>query len=247
MSLRAVLCLFVLLLICLAVVGCTRTAEHEAEKRINPLLTDYIGPADKWETRVRGDSMGAVMRGRVRSVHVVGTNVRLHPDLTAAQLTLDFSEVAVDTKAQRLSNVGAATFECKIAGDVIDRYCRKLRPDINDLKISLRGDVFVVTARPDNLKIVTVPVSVEGKLVPRAVSQLDFDPDRAKLTTLPVPEMILDFIARRLNPAVDLTNLPIALRFERSQVRGGYLILSGSVPPDDLIRASSQPQPTRPR
>jgi hypothetical protein len=221
--------------------GCTRTVEREAEKRINPILTQYIGPAEKWETRVRGESAGAVMRGRVKSVHIEGTNVQLHPDLTAAKLTLDFAEVEVDKNAGRLTNVGSASFTCRIGEAVIDRYCRKLRPDIKDLKITLRGDAFVVTARPDNLRVVSVPVSLEGRLVPRDISRLDFDPDRAKLTILPVPELVLDYIARRLNPAIDLTHLPIRLQFTRSEVRGGYLILSGTVPPDDLVRASGQP------
>jgi hypothetical protein len=108
-------------------------------------------------------------------------------------------------------------------------------------RITLRGDAFVVTARPDNLRVVSVPVSLEGRLVPRDISRLDFDPDRAKLTILPVPELVLDYIARRLNPAIDLTHLPIRLQFTRSEVRGGYLILSGTVPPDDLVRASGQP------
>jgi hypothetical protein len=232
-------------LLLLPVYGCTRPVEREAEKRINPLLTQYIGPAEKWETRVHGDSAGAIMRGRVKSVHVEGKNVRLHPDLTAAQLTLDFSEIEVDKNAGRLKNVGSASFTCRIAGDVIDLYCRKLRPDIKELQITLRGDSFVVKARPDNLKIVSVPVSVEGRLVPRDISRLDFAPDRAKLTILPVPELILDYIASRLNPAIDLSQLPIRLQFTRSEVRGGFLILSGTVPPDDLVRASGQPLPPR--
>jgi hypothetical protein len=227
-------------------IGCTRPVEREAEKRVNAILPQYIGPAEKWETRVRGDSAGAVMRGRMKSVHIAGKNVRLHPDLTAANLTLDFTEIEVDMRAQRLKNIGNASFVCRISGDVIDRYCRKLRPDINELNIALRGDSFIVTAKPDNLKIVAVPVSLEGRLVPRDIGKLDFDPDRAKITILPLPELLLDFVARKLNPAVDLSHLPIALRFEKSEVRGGYLILTGSVPADDLIRASTQP-PFAPR
>jgi hypothetical protein len=231
-------------LICLFSPGCARVAEQKAEQRVNALLPGYIGPAQRYQTRIRSESTGALMRGRVRSVHVDGTSVQLEPMLTFDTLTLDFSEVEVDPKAGVLRSVGSAAFGCRIAEASLNRYVRAQRPDIPDLSIALRGDRIVVTARPEVLGI-GAPVSVEGTLAPRSGgSYLNFEPDRAKVTIVPVPGLVLDYLSRRLNPVIDLSRLRVPIRVERAEVRGGALHLSGSVLPDDLLKAAgatSQP------
>ena len=57
----------------LCVAGCARPAEKVAEKTIVALLPGYIGPAESYKVRVKSDSLGAMMRGRVRTVHIDGS------------------------------------------------------------------------------------------------------------------------------------------------------------------------------
>ncbi len=216
--------------------GCSRSAEREAEKRVNTVLTNYIGPADKWDTRVRSDSAGAVMRGRFKSISIVGKNVRVDPNMSLEDLTLDFEAVEVDTKAQRLNSVGKATFSCRLRDVVLSRYCRKRRPNINGLDITFEENNLVVHAKPDALGLFKVPITVAGKLKPRGTAQLDFDPNKANLSILPVPEAVLDYLASKLNPAIDLTHLVAPLRIERTEINGSLMTVSGSIAPDDLLK-----------
>lgn len=216
--------------------GCGRTAEREAEKHVNAVLNNYIGPADKWDTRVRSESAGAVMRGRFKSISIVGKNVRVDPNMTLEDLTLDFEAVEVDTKAKRLNSVGKAIFSCRLRDVVLSRYIRNRRPNINGLNLTFDDGNLVVHAKPDALGLFTVPVSVAGKLKPRGTAQLDFDPNKANLSILPVPEKILDYLAEKLNPAVDLTHLVAPLRIERTEINGSMLTVSGSIAPDELLK-----------
>lgn len=226
----------VLLLGVLLLVGCARPAEREAEKRVNALLPRYIGPAQKWETKIKGDSMGAVMRGRLRSVHIVGTGVQVAPDLILEKVLLDFEEVAVDTKAQRLQSVGKATFSGSVRDVVLSRYLRKQRPDIKGLNLTFDKGEIVVHADPDAFGIIKVPTDVRGRLVPRGGGVMDFAPSGANISIVPIPQPVLDYLSKKLNPAVDLSHLTAPLQLERAETSGFFLTLSGSIRPDDLLR-----------
>lgn len=228
--------ILIIALLTLFSAGCNRTAEREAEKHVNVVLTNYIGPADKWDTRVRSDSAGAVMRGRFKSINIVGKNVRVDPNMTLEDLTLDFEAVEVDTKAKRLNSVGKATFSCRLRDVVLSQYCRKRRPNIEGLDITFEGNNLVVHAKPDALGLFKVPVSVAGTLKPRGTAQMDFDPNKANVAILPIPERVLDYVANKLNPVIDLSHVVAPLRIERAEINGSLMTVSGSIAPDELLK-----------
>lgn len=223
----------------LSTAGCAhRYADGKASDRVNAILPGYIGPADSYETHVASDSTGALLRGHIRSVHIEGHGVRLQPNLTVAALTLDFGEVMVDPHAGALRSIGSARFVCRISEGDLDRYVRSLRPDIPELSVALPGRSVRVTAKSALIGI-SAPVSVEGVLTPNlGFTTLNFEPDRAKVSFLPLPGLLLDYLSKRLNPAVDLTNLRVPIRVSRADVHDGMLELTGSVAPDDLMRAA---------
>jgi hypothetical protein len=230
------LTLLLSLLTALLVTGCTRTAEKKAESEINKVLPRYIGPANEWKTRIKGDSMGAVMRGRIRSVQIDGKGVRVSPDLPLEDMHLEFDEVEVDTKAGRLKSIGSASFTCRVRDVILDRYCRQLRKDINGLEVRFDSDNILVSAKPDALGIIQVPVTVGGKLVPQGESKLLFSPNQAKVSIVPVPEPVVDYLVGKLNPTIDLSHLIVPLRVQRANVEGKFLTISGTIAPDDILR-----------
>jgi hypothetical protein len=229
-----------------SVVGCGRVAEDEAAKRVNALLPKYLGPARTYSTRVRGDSAGAILRGRLKRVQVTGADVQLDPDLVVDDLTLDFEEVDVDTKAQVLRSVGNAAFACRIGAANLDHYVRARRDDIPGLRVALKGSSIAVSMAADALGILSVPITVEGRLVPRGGGALDFEPDRARLSIVPIPRMVLDILAHRLNPVIELTDVAIPIQVTRAEVRDGALALTGFIKPDDVLRAASGTTPAAP-
>ena len=223
----------------LALLGCARPGEREAEKAILRLLPDYLGPAKRYTAKVRGKSLGAISRGHLREVRIVGYDVRLTDELTVRELTLDADEVAVDLKSRTLQGVTQALFSARIDPAPLDAMARKRRPKLLDLKLRLTGKWVEVTLRPEVFGYPTVPITVLGTLAPRGGGRaLDFEPDRGRLGVVPIPEALLDFVAERLNPVVDLSALTVPIRVDRAEVSGGSLVLSGNIPPDRLARWS---------
>ncbi|MDX1933918.1 MAG: DUF2993 domain-containing protein [Capsulimonadales bacterium] len=232
--------------------GCTRRVEQEAEKQFKAALPEYVGPAERYDVRVRSDSAGAVMRGRLRQVRVDGRKVQVEPTLTLDRLTLDFEEVSLDTRARRLQSIGRATFECRIHAPVLQEYVRRQHPEIPDLGIALRADSLFITARPDALGLVEKPfqldlpgklpvtITVEGKLTPSGPTQLNFSPEKAGVSIVPIPRFALEFLAKRLNPVVNLSTMKVPIQADRAFVRGEYLHFTGTIRPEDLLRLPSR-------
>lgn len=227
--------LLTLLLLFAPLAGCRRPAEREAEKRILSLLTRYIGPADKYTTKVTGDSSSAVLRGRLRKVHVEGKRVRLTPDLIVDDLVMDFDEVSVDTRAGRLQNVGRATFTGRISDVSLTRYLRQTRSGIAGLGIALEDGRIEVSATPELLDIISVPITVRGTLAPRGKSRLVFVPDRAQVSIIPIPGVALDWLTSRLNPTLDISLANAPLQVGGVQIRDRSLYVSGSIAPEDIL------------
>lgn len=221
--------------------GCGRAVERKAEDAVNAILPEYVGPAEKYQTRVRGGTT-AIVRGRLRSVHVEGTQVRLMPQLTADTLVLDLDDVEVDTKARTLRSVGAIAFVAELGETNLRRYVDAQNFDIRDLRVSLANGAVRVTARPVLLGIPTVPFTVSGRLVVRGADgfALDFQPSRANVSVVPVPGILLDYLSEKLNPLLDLSTLRLPIHVREAQIERNRLVLRGTVRPDDLLRAAQQ-------
>ncbi|MES2461557.1 MAG: DUF2993 domain-containing protein [Armatimonadota bacterium] len=234
------------LLIFLTAPGCARVAESKAEQAVNDLLPSFLGPADSYRTRVRGKSVGAVMRGRLDSVQVEGTNVRLDDGMTIDKLGMEFQAISIDTQARKLSHLGSAQFTARIGTVNLNRYVTVKRPTLAGLVITLGDGSASVEARPAllasyGLPGLKVPVAVEGKLVPTGDgTKLDFVPEGARVSVLPIPRPVIDYLARTLNPAVDLSSLPIPVRILDAQIRPDGVYLTGDAPSEDLLRAANK-------
>ena len=228
------------LLVLLVCGACGRVVRGKAEDRIDAVLPRYLGPADRYETRIDAASAGAVLRGHLRLIHIVGTRVQLRPNLVVDTLTLDARSVTADPRRGTLTAVESAAFRCRISAAHLQSYLISRRLGIPDLSLETQGEFLVVRARPDLLGVVPVPVRVKGLLVPEASGDLlDFVPDRASVTILPVPRVLLSYFSRRLNPIVDLRDLPVAIHVDTAAVESGALVLTGTVPPDTLLRAAN--------
>lgn len=221
--------------------GCARRiAEGKAAAYVNALAPRYVGPADKWDSHIDGDSLQAVARGHIRRVHMEGQNVLLQTNFKAESVTLDFSDVAVNLKENTLESVGEVRFSCRIGSENLDTYVRSLRASgLRDMHIGLTNDRIVVTARPEVLGVAPVPVRVEGFLTPRDNGTfLDFTPDTARVSIIPVPGLVLPYIARKLNPTLDMKNLRVPIQITQAVVMRGVLVLRGTIAPADLLRAA---------
>jgi hypothetical protein len=233
------LALFFLPILLVSVIGCSRPAERVAEKRINALLPEYLGPADRYSTRVRETTSG-LLRGRLRRVEVNGVNVRLSDDLTVDHLALHISDVSVDTRAQRIQSVGAIRVAATVGETNLNRYLRARRPDIAGLQVRLGTGEATVRATPEVADLFGVPLQVRGVLRPRSGGALlDFVPGGARVSIVPIPGPVLRFVGERLNPVVDLQTLHAPFRVEQITLRPGAAVLTGSADPAMLLASAA--------
>lgn len=234
----------VLLATLLFLTGCHRPVETRAEHAITDLLPRYLGPAQKYTARVSGRP-DAIFRGRLRSVHIEGTNVQMLPNLVVSRLVVDVKDVSVDRGSGALQNVGETRFSARLSEAAINGYVTRRRPELRDLSISLGADgKATVTARPEILGISTIPVSLRGIVrLQGDGSHLDFQPDKASLDVgigkigTPLPEFVADQIASRLNPVADLSEAPFPIVAESVIVEQGAATISGYVPSGELQKA----------
>jgi LmeA-like phospholipid-binding len=221
----------------LIVAGCARPGEKKAERAVEELLPSYLGPAQSYKTQVKAASLGALMRGRVRTVTIIGRGVQLMPECTVAELRVDASEIEIDKGSQTLKSVGEARFIARIEEKELDRLVRTRRPKLADLRVTLRGTQVRVRVTPEVLGYPTVPVQVEGSLLSKGGgASLDFEPNAARLLIVPIPKAVLDFVAERINPVVDFSALKAPIRVETAEVAGGSLILRGFLPPERVTQ-----------
>ena len=221
--------------------GCTHAVEETADRKVNDVLPRYLGPADHYETHLHASSTGAMLRGRVQSIEIVGTGVHLQPELTVEMLEIEAQAVEVDPKHGSLENVGSASFACTITSSQLDRYMRSRRTNIAGLSVKVGGDRLIVRAKPEALGLIGIPVQVRGTLAPEPGGTfIDFVPDRASVAIVPIPGPVLDLLAQRLNPVIDLTRLPIGIHIDSALCDGDVLTLRGTVDTSDILKAAAQ-------
>lgn len=219
--------------------SCARPGEKKAERAVEELLPQYLGVAQSYRVQVKGASLGALMRGRVRTVTIIGHGVQLLPECRVTELRLDATEIEVDKGRQSLKSVGEARFIARIEERELDRLVRARRPKLAGLALGLRGSRVRVQVTPEILGYPTLPVQVDGSLLARGGgATLDFEPDKARLLILPIPKPILDFVAERINPVVDFSALKAPIRVEKAEVKGGALWLTGYLPPEGVAGLS---------
>lgn len=229
----------VLLLLLLAA-GCGRPIERVAEKRLNERLRSLIGPADRYATRVRGGE--SLLRGRARSVHVDGWNVRVTEDLIFDAVAFDLADVEADRDTGQIRRLGSVAFAAELGEENLMRYVRSRRINIPELRLRLDESAITVSGRPEVFGFSPARVSVSGNLAPRpggSGTLLDFTPSRARVAIVPIPGPVLRYVAERLNPVLDLSTFPIPVRVSGAEVQNGRLRVRGSVDPEEVIRRSA--------
>jgi len=224
--------------------GCARIAQRKAEQGINGFLPQYLGPADKYETKVSG-SFSALSAGRVGGIRITGTNVRVSPDLTVNNLQLNLTDVetgAGKNGARTLTKVGGATFAVRLSGANLTAYGRARRPDLSNLKIETINGVLALSARPQLAGYPLATIRVEGSLSPRPEngSQLDFSPDKARLSIVPLPIALVEYVTEKFNPAVDLSEMRLPVTARRAFIENDFLVIEGDVPPEVMVEASQK-------
>lgn len=214
------------------VLGCGRTINRTAERKIRDALPGYIGPARVWRAHVENPPE-RTMRGRLSVVTIDGEGVDLKQTVTLDTLHIEMHDTEVDSGRQQLKKVGSTTFLAVVTEQGLNEYLRRNPPPdeepIRITHVQLRnGKLYAEGTRSVLGKDLPFTSLVEPQLV--SPTRLFFDPDRMSFLGLPVPlpQVVLKWLSRRLSQGFDFSTMPFPLQITRFRVEAGRLYIEGS-------------------
>ncbi len=206
--------------------GCsTGLVRPKVEKGIAKALPGYIGPAKEYSVTAKGSDV-ELLRGKIDSLHITGKEVRIDDNLVVSRLTVDMTDVDVDTSTRKLKKVGSTTFQALITEKAVNDYVNATRPDGKEMRIELESGKLTAVARP-SFHGIGVEVKVTGKPQIEGGCKVNFVADSASLSVLPVPASIVNKLLDRVNPVLDLGKMKFPVTLTAATLKKDAVDLAG--------------------
>ena len=84
-----------------------------------------------------------LVRGRIESLDVTGSGVRLPNGVTLERLDINTKSLAVDPRTGAVDNIGSMRFIALVSQNELSNYLAKSNPEIHDLDLALNDDGFI--------------------------------------------------------------------------------------------------------
>ena len=216
-----------LLLLCM---GCGRTINRAAERRIRDALPDILGPARQYKAHV-ANAPERTVQGRLASVEIDGDGVQLSNGLILDHLHLDLKGVEVDTGQKRVKQIREALFTATIRQADLDEYLAGESPigeTLKEVRLTLMANNQVTLTGKRLVLGLGVPFRMTGPLRVVTPQKIELDSTRLVVIGIPISGGPLHFLKQRFESAMDLSTLPIPIQVTQVQTEKGKLILSGT-------------------
>lgn len=233
---RPTLPYLLLLVLGILLSGCTRPINRTAESRIRQALPDVLGPAKSYTVRV-DSAWERTLQGKLARVSIEGEDVRFRNGLILDHLSLTLKGVEVDTDSHRLRKIRETDFTLTIGeknlnefivDEVIDgESLRKIRLQLLENTVLIRGERVVLG--------VGIPFEISGSLLIKGPAIVELDTARLRVVGIPFTGRVLQFLKRRIENAVDLSQLSFPMVVNEVSVVQGRLMLTGKANPMPLI------------
>jgi len=218
--------LFLLTLAAMLTAGCSRgIIRPKVEKGIRNALPGYIGPAKEYSVRAMGPSI-RMLRGRINSLHIEGTDVLIAPNLTVCHLSVEMEEVQADTSSRKLKSVRQTTFEAQVEEGAVNYYLNASSPDGDDIGIELEPGKLTVVARPA-FHGVGAEIRISGKPHIRNGTEVHFVADSGSLARISVPAWIVNKLLEKVNPVLDLAEMQFPVSLTAVTIRKDRVVITG--------------------
>lgn len=219
--------------------GCTRPVNRAAESGIRQALPDILGGAKSYTVRV-DNAWERTLQGKLARVSIEGEDVQFKNGLVIDHLSLTLKGVEADTDSRKLRKIRETDFAITIGeknlneflvDEVIDgETLRKVRLQLLENTILVRGERVVLG--------VGVPFEISGPLLIKGPSVLELDTARLRIVGIPFTGRVLQFMRKRIENAVDLSQLSFPVMVNEVHIEQGKLTLSGKANPTPLIERS---------
>jgi hypothetical protein len=218
---------FCLLAAVLTCCGCsTRFVRGRAERRIQHKLADIIGPAERYQVRVRGTKDAEIVAGRLRRIDVDGWNVHAGNQIDLESFHLELHNLRYHAPPDESLTVGQSQLEIQITEPALNRYLRRQNPD-NQPEITLDSGRVTLKGNMRLLGIDT-PLVTTGSLEIVDHTQVNYRAETVRLGAEPIPGIGTEYVEKHLNPLLNVTRLNLPLRLDEIEVQPGRLIVRGS-------------------
>jgi hypothetical protein len=207
--------------------GCsTRFVRGRAERRIQHKLVDLIGPAERYQVRVRGTKDAEIVAGRLRRIDVDGWNVRAANQIDLESFHLELNNLRYHAPPDESLSIGDSHLEIQITEPALNSYLRRQHPDnrpeitLDNGKVTLKGSLRLLG--------IDTPLVTAGWLEVVDQTRVNFRAESVRLSTEPIPGIGTEYVESHLNPLLNITRLNLPLRLDEIEVRPGRLIVRGS-------------------
>ncbi len=197
----------------------------KVESAIRDALPTYIGPARQYTVRVDGSS-NKMLHGKIKHIHIEGTDVQVDPNITVSHAIVDMDDVKYNMKAHELKQVRNAVFQAQVTESNINNYLKKAQLNGMSPKVSLQPDQITAEIEASFAGI-SVPVHVTGRPVIVDGNKIDFSADNVSVAHLPIPMSVVNGILAKINPIYDFSTLRLPVTLEKVDVEQGSFTLNG--------------------
>lgn len=211
----------------LLAVGCGNPVKSKVESTIQSALPRLIGPAKSYEVQVTGSTV-SMLKGRLRSAHVVGKDIQLPNGITVARLEVISHGIEIDRHRHQISSVVDTSYTATLAQDALNKYLSDTYRHVPRLKTELAKDQLHVTASPE-VAGVQVQISADAALKVKENRYLILDLKEVAVVGVSTPGFAREYLENRVNPVFDSTNLGYDARVHRVSIRPGGLTLEGTL------------------
>lgn len=219
--------------------GCVnRMARDKAEREIEKMLPEALGPAENYDVQVEG-SASALMKGRLNNVRIHGTKVQAKDLPLLESLEANVADLHVDVDSFAVVSSGPAAWAGTVSGAELTRLVDGKVPLVDDLVVEVEDGGLVLSGRAGYGRVgargsVQVRPEIRGGdeiwLVPLRVDTLGVGAG--------VPVWAQTRLADALNPVYRIPENPLGIRVESVSVSDGLLQLKGTFDPKGLAAAA---------
>jgi hypothetical protein len=212
--------------------GCsTRFLRGRAERRIAQKLDDLIGPAERYEVRVRGTKDSEIVVGRIRHIEIDGWNINAGHQIQLESLHMDMRNLRYRAGPDEQLSVGDSALVIYLTEAALNDYLRRQHPD-SQPEVALNGGTVTFKGSMRFLGVPT-PLVTTGRLEIDDRTRVMFRAEQVTLANGPVPGFGPEYVERHLNPLLNVVQLHLPLRLDSIEVQPGRMVVRGAafIPP----------------
>jgi len=198
--------------------GCS--VDREVATVIRRELPKVLGPAERYEVRVRGTN---IRENRVQEASVIALGLRPRPDFRIERLEAAAWQVQVDPRTRSITRLGnleaTVTITAADAENFVSSKPWQGRVRLEDVAITFPGGNQAKLAATATFTGLTslgfdlsprVPIEAQGELIPDA-GRVVVRVTMIRAAKLNLPAVTHRWVEEAVNPIADISGLPIAL------------------------------------